>query len=186
VATDGRRASAALRRRFGDPLATNSQLAYMALNRAHLTAIAAVARLFLLSALLVVLPASYGVVGVAYAVAGMSCIMFVADYALSARLLSIRATRFLAAVWRPVTASLAMYFAVWLMQVGFAPAVDLSSHVWSLLRSTLLGVVVYVVCLWTLWTMCGRRDGTERHVVTLATHYFDRIRRRAPLTALFR
>jgi O-antigen/teichoic acid export membrane protein len=160
-------------------LGNNSQLAYMALNRAHLAAIAAVVRLLLLAALLVVLPVSYGVIGVAYVVAGVSCIMLVADYALSARILSISTGRFLCAVWRPVTASLAMCVAVWLIRSGFAPAADLPAHVWSLVRSTLLGAVVYVVCLLALWVMGGRRDGAERRLVALATHFFDRLGRNA-------
>jgi fumarate reductase subunit D len=119
------------------------------------------------------------VIGVAYVVAGVSCITLVADYALSARILSIRTGRFLSAVWRPVTASLAMCVAVWLIRSGFAPAADLPAHVWSLVRSTLLGTVVYVVCLLALWAMGGRRDGAERRLVALAAHYFDRLGRNA-------
>jgi O-antigen/teichoic acid export membrane protein len=155
-------------------LGTNSQLAYMALNRSHLAAVASLVRVLLLLLLLVIVAPSYGVVGVAYAVAGVSCAMVVSDYALSSRLLKIDARRFLAVVWRPVTASLAMCIAVWLFRAEFAPAYDLPGHAWSLARTVLLGAVVYVVCLLGLWTVGGRRDGAERRLIALVTNFRGR------------
>lgn len=160
-------------------LGTNSQLAYMALNRANLTAIAAFTRVLLLSALLLSVPASYGAVGVAYAVAAASLVMLVADYALTSRMLGIRATSLLAAVWRPVAASLAMCASVWLVRSGFAAAQDISAHLLSLVRSALLGFVVYVVCLLALWALSGRPRGAERRLFGLLTNYVDHLRREA-------
>lgn len=144
-------------------LGTNSQLALMALNRSHLTAIAAFIRLALLLAA-VVLASPHGVVVVACAVAGVSCIMLIADYTLSARVLEIDARRFAAVVWRPVTASLAMCAAVWLFRAGFPASADLPGHAWSLVRSSLLGAAVYVVCVLSLWAIGGRRGAAERRL----------------------
>lgn len=160
-------------------LGTNSQLAYVALNRAYLTAVAAFARVLLLLALLLSVPSSYGAVGVAYAVAAASFIMLIADYALASRILRIRAGSLLRAAWRPVTASLVMCVAVWLMRSGFAPAADISGHLLSLTRSALVGVVIYVVCELALWMAAGRPGGAEGRVVALLTNYADRLRRKA-------
>ncbi len=155
-------------------LGTNSQLAYMALNRAHLTAITTAGRLLLLAVLLIAVPASHGIVGVAYAVAAANCVTLVADHALTARILGIGAGRFVAAIWRPVAASLAMCGSVWLVRSGFAPAADLAGHFWSLARSTLLGAAVYAACVFALWTAGGRREGAERRLIAIAAHWFDR------------
>jgi PST family polysaccharide transporter len=160
-------------------LGTNSQLAYVALNRAHLTAVAALVRLLLLLALLLSVPALYGAVGVAYAVAVAGFVMLIADYALSSRILRIRAGSLLRAVWRPVTASLVMCFVVWLMRSRFAPGTDISTHLLSLTRSALVGVAVYIVCEMALWIVAGRPGGAEARLVALLASYADRRRRKA-------
>ena len=160
-------------------LGSNSQLGYMALNRAHLTVIAAVLRLLLLASLLAVVPTSYGLVGVAYAVASVVCVMLVADYVVSARLLGIGGRRLVLAVWRPVIASLAMCAAVWLMRSGTQPATDLLAHVWLLVSSMLVGACVYVAALLGLWAIDGRKDGAERRLISFATHQFARLGRNA-------
>src|SRR5262249_37335472 len=85
-------------------LGTTSRLAYLALGRSPLPAVAAVLRVLLLAALLAAVAPSYGVVGVAYAVAGVSAALVIFDYGLTSRFLRIRIRRFVAVVWRPVTA----------------------------------------------------------------------------------
>jgi PST family polysaccharide transporter len=155
-------------------LGTNSQLAYMALNRSHLAAVASLVRVLLLLVLLPVVAPPFGVVGVAYMVAGVSGAMVIADYALSSRVLKIGAGRFLAVIWRPVTAALAMCVAVWLFRAEFIPASDLPGHAWSLARTVLLGILVYAVCLLGLWLVGARRDGAEQRLIALVTNYRDR------------
>jgi lipopolysaccharide exporter len=152
-------------------LGTNSQLAYLALNRSHLAAISGSLRALILLALLLVVSPAYGVVGVAYAVAGVSCVMTIADYVLTPRLLHIAISRFLAVVWRPVAAALVMVLAVVVLRAAVPAGDDLHAHAWSLVRATLLGAAVYVVGLLGLWMISGRRDGAERRLIALATDY---------------
>ncbi len=160
-------------------LGTNSQLALLALNRSHITAAAASIRLAVL-ALLLSLAAPHGVVGVAYAIAGMSGVSLAADYALSARVLHIAPRRFLGVVWRPVSAALAMALAVWLLRGGMPPASDLPGHLGSLILSAASGAAVYAGCVLALWAGTGRREGAERRL--LATLQSARMRlRRSPL-----
>jgi hypothetical protein len=130
--------------------------------------------LSLLCAVLAIVPSAFGIVGIACAVAGVGFLILVADYAFTARVLRIDFSRFVAAVWRPVTAALAMCGAVWLLRSQLEPAADAVAHAWSLAWSTLLGAVVYAGCLWALWVMGGRRDGAEQRLLALATRYLDR------------
>ena len=149
-------------------LGTNSQLAYMALNRSHLAALSAMIRLLVLLVLLTGIAPAYGLAGIAYALVGLNCAMLIADYAMSPRFLNIDPTRFLAVAWRPVTAAIAMCTAVWLFRAGYPAASDLASHAWSLAWSALLGAAVYAVCVLGLWILCGRPGGAEQRLTALA------------------
>ena len=159
---------------------TNSPLALMATNRSGLTAVASVVRLTVL-ALFIVMALPHGFIGIAHAVAASSGIMLVADYTLTTRLLRIDARRFMAAIWRPITASVAMCAAVWLLRASFPPADNPAAHAWSLLRSVPVGVVVYVGCLFALWLAAGRPDGAERRVGSILQGFLARRRTGTPL-----
>jgi len=156
---------------------TNSQLAYMALNRSHLAAVAVSLRALLVLVVLLLVGRSYGVVGVAYAIAAITCVMTALDYALAPRLLDIRVRRLLAVVWRPVAAAVAMAGAVWLLQLASVPAHDTAGHLWALIRATLLGAVVYTVCVVILWTLGGCRDGAEKWLIALVKEQHARLSR---------
>ncbi|HEX6138669.1 MAG TPA: lipopolysaccharide biosynthesis protein [Casimicrobiaceae bacterium] len=155
-------------------LGTNSALAYLALDRSHLTAIAASLRAVVLLGLLLVVTPSYGIVGAAYAVAGVTIAMAVADYALASRLLQIDARRFLGVVWRPVAAALAMAAGVWLLRSGVARPEDLTGHARLLIGETLLGAAIYVLVVAGLWIAGDRREGPERSLVALTKDVFGR------------
>lgn len=155
-------------------IGTNSQLAYTALNQSHRAALAASFRALMVAVLLVLVTPSFGILGVAYAVAGSTCVTTFADYALASRLLQIDVRHLLAAIWRPVAAVLVMAAAVGLLRAGAAPAIDLSGHAWSVGTSALLGATVYVATVWALWIIGGRRDGAERRLVALVRERFGR------------
>jgi len=156
-------------------LGTNSSLALFALNRSHLAAVAATIRLLAL-ALLLAFAAGRGVVAVAYALAGMSCIILVADYTMSARVLLIDVGRFVAVTWRPVTASLAMVVVVDMFRGAMPPASDAPGHLASLLLSAVLGAAVYVACVLALWIGTGRRPGAERRLLAMLKGFRLRFR----------
>jgi len=158
-------------------IGTNSSLAYLILNRSHLTAAANVVRLILLAIAMIVLAPSYGLMGVAYAIAGVNAVMLVADYVLAPWRLGLEPTRFVAATWRPVVASLAMCVAVWLAQAAFPPATDFGGHAWSLARSVSVGAVTYAGCALALWFACGRPEGAERRLISTLARYGFPLRR---------
>ena len=154
-------------------LSTNSSLALFALNRSHLTAVAATIRLLALAVLLA-FATRHGTVAVAYALAAMSGIMLVADYTLSARVLHIDVSRLVAATWRPVAASLAMVVAVGLLRGAMPPASGMRGHLASLALSAAVGATVYVASVLALWIAAGRLPGAERRL--LATLHDLRLR----------
>ena len=156
-------------------LSTNSQLAYMALNRAHLAAVAASVRLLILIAVLVAIMPLHSLEAMAYAVAGVTSLAIVVEYALVFRILEIDARRFLMVIWRPIVAGLAMCAAVWLLRASLVPPSDLPGHARSLAACALVGSIAYAGTLLGLWSAGGRRDGAERRILSLIAGY----RRRA-------
>lgn len=152
-------------------IGTNSHLAYLVFNRAYLTAGADVIRLAMLVPALIVIAPVHGVVGVASAIAAINAVLVVADYAISTRILRVAAGRFLAVVWRPVVASLAMCVAVWLTGSLCAPAIDLGGHAVALARSAAIGAATYVAGVLALWHVSGRPAGAEQRIVALLAHY---------------
>lgn len=156
-------------------ISTNSQLAYMALNRPHLAAITGSLRLLVLLAAFATITPLHGLDAMAYAVAGASSLMIVVEYALVSRILAIDARRFSAVVWRPIVAGFAMCAAVWLVRALLVPPSDLTGHAWSLASCALVGGIAYSVTLLGLWNAGGRRNGAERRILSLIAGY----RRRA-------
>ncbi len=152
-------------------LGTNSHLAYLVNNRAYLTAGADVIRLLLLVPAMIAVAPTYGVVGVAYAVLAISAVMVAADYVISPRILRIDAGRFVAAVRRPVVASVAMCAVVLLVNASVAPATDLAGHAVALARSSATGAATYVGVVLGLWFVAGRPDGAERRIAALFAQY---------------
>ena len=156
-------------------LSTNSQLAYMVLDRSHLAAILGTLRLLALVAVVAAITPLRSLDTMAYAVAGVTSVMIVVEYALVSRILDIDARRYLAVVWRPVVAGLAMCAAVWLVRASLAAPSDLPGHARSLAICALVGSAVYAVTLLALWRAGGRRNGAERRILSLIAGY----RRRA-------
>jgi O-antigen/teichoic acid export membrane protein len=140
---------------------TNSGLAYMATNRPYLTAIGGVVRLIILCALIAGLAPRFGLTGVAYSAAAGSVMIVVTDYALSRRLLGIRAMEFGRVVWRPVVAGLLMIAAVELLRSRMPAATDVAGHAWSLVASAAAGAAVYVGVVLALWAVTGYPQGAE-------------------------
>ena len=152
-------------------IGTNSHLAFMALNQAHIAAWAAVFRVLLLVVLLVLVAPWYGILGVAYAIAGVVFVVTLADYALVSVVLKIDARKLVATVWRSVAAAAVMAIAVGLERAGNAPASNLAGHAWSIAVSAALGAAVYVGCVWGLWIVGGRSEGAETRLIALAQDY---------------
>jgi O-antigen/teichoic acid export membrane protein len=146
----------------------------MVLDRSHLAAIAVSVRMLLLLGLLLVISPRFGVVGVAYAIASVTCLMTIVDYAIAPRLLGIERRRFLAVVWRPIVAALANAAGVWILRFDHPPPSDVTGHAWSLFLTVVLGAIVYLTCLLALWRLGGRRDGPEQWVIRLVKERYAR------------
>jgi len=139
--------------------------AFMALGRTRtLSALTAAAVVLLLPTVLYG-TITGGVIGAAWAYLAVALVMLPASHWLAARTFDLGIAQVAAPLWRPLLASVMMYWAVrsFMLTVGTTgpPQVLLS----RLLAAVGLGIVVYLAALAVLWVLSGRPDGAERDVV---------------------
>ncbi len=107
---------------------------------------------------LVIISAQYwGLMGIVRAMALSALLMVPVGVFFLTSALPINAVQLLGVLWRPVLASIAMSFAVYLVHLH-GPAID----VIRLLLEVLSGALVYVLSLGILWRLAGCPSGVER------------------------
>jgi O-antigen/teichoic acid export membrane protein len=103
-----------------------------------------------------------GVAGAAWACLAVVCLMMPASHWKASRALHIPGKEVFGRLWRPLTASAAMYA----IARGSVYAVSLQGSylamLFGLIAVVTLGVVVYVIVLYGLWLASGRPPGAEQ------------------------
>lgn len=119
-----------------------------------------------------------GLAGAAWACLAVVCLMMPASHWMASRALHIPGKEIFGRLWRPLTASAAMYALV----RGFVHALDaqgsFSALLLNLIAAVALGVAAYAVVLYGLWFATGRPTGPEQ---TLTDAVLARLRRTRPL-----
>jgi len=103
---------------------------------------------------------SYGVVGVAIALAAGSVVTRPFVMYMSAREIGFGFGRFLSVIWRPLSASLVMAYAIHIAKQS--PLLSVIGPLGELGLLVGIGGLVYSLGLLTLWLIAGRPDGAER------------------------
>lgn len=117
--------------------------------------------------LLLLLPL-YGLLGAAVAIATVMAMENLTLVALTLRLLQLHVTRLLAAVARPILATLAMVLVTWGSGLGWAGVPPTTTAaVWVMAGGIATGVASYTAALVGLWLAAGRPDGPESDVLGL-------------------
>jgi O-antigen/teichoic acid export membrane protein len=148
-------------------LFTNSHLLLLIVNKPQLLLVVTVLRLLVVAPVALLLVPAQGPIGAAYAILASVIATLVADYLLCSWRLGIAPRRFVAALWRPVLATIAMGVAVELAR-RIAVATPTTLH--QVLRVAALigvGAVTYVGCGLAVWRLAGRPDGAERRALEL-------------------
>lgn len=146
-------------------LTSNNVSAYLALGRPHLATATLVTRLAVLIVMIALLYQRWGVVGVACAelAAALASMAVSLPTLFSSLRLSVR--EYLKALWRPFVGSALM--GAMIVELAITPfeSLDASSAVRELVIGTLLGAIVYPVCVGALWWLSGRPDSVEVMIV---------------------
>ena len=142
-------------------VSSNNVQVFLALGRPHLFTLVLVTRLVLLAAMMLILTASHGVTGLAFAELFASVGSLAMSLPLVFKGLQLRAREYFASFWRPLLASCVMGAAVhFANQAAGAPESFLTA-VLELLLSIPVGALSYVLSLWLLWQASGRPESVE-------------------------
>lgn len=148
---------------------SNSWSLYYAIGRPSFTTRLWILKVVVLLALIWPLYQRFGIIGVAYADLLSSSLLLVADIAVLLRCLGIRPRTYLAAIFRPLAASVLMATTVLVTSnAAFGPieipgsAVD---HAWRLICSAALGAISYGAAMLSFWHFAGRPVGIEQEAL---------------------
>jgi O-antigen/teichoic acid export membrane protein len=145
-------------------LQANIESLYFSLGKPRYKAVVTLAEACLFLPLAYYLLPRYGLEGVAGAFLVCASIVVPANFLFATRLIGLRASQALGALWRPLAAGAIMALVVLL---AFPPS-DVARDVWSngraLALAILLGASVYAASLTLLWLASGRPAGAEEWV----------------------
>lgn len=145
---------------------TASHLVYLVLNRPHLTLIMAALSLAISLPLLILGIRSGGVIGAAWASVAVGAILLIADYAILTRVVPLRTKDLVKSVWRPIIASGGMSASVLWLKSLLPPVNDWSTALAGLIYCAILGAVVYLGILFSLWYLARRPDSAEKTILS--------------------
>ena len=137
---------------------TNNSSVWLALGRPH--EVSRVLSLFLLVLFgsMYLFVHSYGIVGVGYAYILAHTVNVPLGMSTTKRLLQFSWAQIFAVVWRPITASLLMYFCV-----GLFDRLVADYNPWArLLLDSAVGALAYAAVILGLWYLSARPNGAER------------------------
>ncbi|HRX88745.1 MAG TPA: lipopolysaccharide biosynthesis protein [Steroidobacteraceae bacterium] len=146
-------------------LQSNAQAAFLALGRPDVPTKLSSAQVVLQIATLIPFTQSMGSVGSAWAFVVTAVIMIPITILVVIKMLELRVREFIIAIWRPLTAALAMYFVVAWLAASLRKPKSTIGLIDELLLAIAVGVVVYIGLVWLFWKMSGQPDGPERVVL---------------------
>jgi len=135
---------------------------YMALGKPRMIAILYGFYVAILVPMIVVMTSEYGAIGAAWACLITGIINIPVYYLAMFQTLHIKLRKFLAVVWRPITGSAIMYFAVRAVTSNIETELGSIEALPYLLGVILLGVVVYAALISIMWLASGKPDGAEQ------------------------
>lgn len=146
-------------------LHSNSGSIYNALGKPYLITLTGACNIIVLVAASVVLILQYGVIGIAAAYLGTSILLTPFNFFILCREIKLGLTGLLSVLWRPVVSSLFMYVCVTYTDMLFSPITTNLFVRLVILFAT--GVLTYLIALWSLWLVSGRRKTTAEYRLTL-------------------
>lgn len=157
---------------------TNTGATCMALGRPDLVAKLYAFYVVILLALTTWFVTKFGVIGAAWALLVAALINIPVYYVIMLRRFEIRVNRFLAVVWRPIIASVFMFFFVRLFLAAQPKMSGSLDTLPVLVQSIAIGLFVYGSTIIGLWYLAGRPGGAEQQIWVQVSVRISRFGRR--------
>jgi O-antigen/teichoic acid export membrane protein len=153
-------------------LLANSNSVFLAINKPHVQAALSALHAGLLAVLLPVMGASTGLQGVLAGSLIAAVVAFPPSVGVLLRELQLKLGQLGKVLWRPLTASAAMYGAV----STYATTVDGSASIPALVIAVALGGACYTLLVVALWRLSGRPGGAEAAILSELSGRFKAMR----------
>lgn len=157
-------------------LSTNSSYVYLSLGLPRVLPLLSALRIVIMLPALVVLSASHGLVGAAYAVVAASMLTSSTSALVLRRKLGLTTHNLVAVFARPVLGTTAMVAALLALD-HFVPLLYELPALVELLARTGTGAVVYIGVVGGMWLLAGRPDGLEALIIQLTLNRLSRAKR---------
>lgn len=142
-------------------LTSNSMSVYQALGRPRLSTWVLLTRMAILFVALLLIATRYGAIGVAYAELCAALGSLLVSVPLLCSTLQLPMRTYFGSLLRPVMASTMMGAALYYLQPPAPADISVLDSVVRLLSGSLLGALIYPLCVALLWFLSGRREGVE-------------------------
>jgi O-antigen/teichoic acid export membrane protein len=162
---------------------TNAHAAYLALGRAKLAAQLNMVHVSVQLGAMIPLTYKFGAMGAASAYLVVTVVMIPISIGVTLRLLKLSVPQFMAVVWRPLVAAGVMYAVVYWFVTREPAASDPGLLALQLAPAVLLGAVLYIGLVSSLWVLSGRPDGAERLAVERGLPMLQRMLKRRSAVA---
>lgn len=143
-------------------LQTNIAYIYLATGHVRLVTITGAVQFAVLLALLIPGIHYQGATGAAWAFLGAVVLMIPVNQILIAKRLELSGTEFMTKIFRPLVASVLMVCVIWVIKANLPLGTEAKSDVFALLLCIGVGALLYVLCLYGLWSLASRPYGAER------------------------
>ncbi|MCB1624585.1 MAG: lipopolysaccharide biosynthesis protein [Pseudomonadales bacterium] len=153
---------------FTNLLQSNAQAAFLAIGRPDVPTKLLVTQVILQIAALIPLTNSMGAVGAAWAFVLVAVVMIPVSIGVVVHMLELRLRDLLAAIWRPINASLIMFIVVYWLTSKRAARGSTLDQAGDLLFVIVVGAAIYVGLMALFWQLNGRPDGPERQLLDRA------------------
>jgi O-antigen/teichoic acid export membrane protein len=154
---------------------TNNGYVFLAVGKPRMITLLAGVFLLLMVPLVATLTLKHGLVGAAWGFLAAGLIMLPINYALLFREIGLSVSRYVSRVWRPLSATAAMYATVAGGITMMGPAEQVQGWMLRLVGGTVVGAAVYFAVLLGTWKLAGSPSGAES---TLLGAIRERLRRR--------
>ncbi len=152
----------------------------MALGRPHLMTYILATSIVVLIPSLIVGTLYAGVVGTAWAATFTALVMTVLNVSVAARLIKLRLLRLWLASWRPLIAIAVMAAVVLSIEAKWPTPSAVTGWLALLLVCAGAGATTYLASIGALWSLAGRPDGAEQHLLVAVRDLSRRFLKRQP------
>ncbi len=142
-------------------LMSNNHSVWLALGQTRNSLLVVAPYFLALIPLMMILSRPFGILGIAYAELGASCLGLLISCFLLCRVLQVSMSRYLAGLWRPMLAALVMALGVTSLLREMTANANAAGGFSQFVLAIPAGMLIYTAVLALLWLLSGRPRGAE-------------------------